>query len=185
MICELFSGRPPDNQLLWTFFSSEGCHSHCVSQTSSQDFAIESTENVKCGCWVQSNGMGRIWNVTWAMSFLKNDMHSCKNVFWSLGGTKFFSAPKIYHSAVWVYCFRVSRAGVSAPRADALQLFSLGYEGEEKRGATAWTGGWTQPVIAPPTLLLPSRAGFQTMLCVTINVLSREGQYQIYHLCFC
>ena len=29
----------------------------CVSQTSSQDFGIESTENIKCGCWVQSNGV--------------------------------------------------------------------------------------------------------------------------------
>lgn len=43
-----------------------------------------------------------------------------------------------------------------------------GIQGDERKGATAWTGGWTQPVTAPPTLLLPSRAGFQITLCAKL-----------------
>lgn len=86
----------------------------------------------------------------------KSDMNLHKNVFWSLGGIEFFSAPKIYPLSGWVYCFWVSSAGVLSPRADALQLLRLGIQ-SEWRGQEQHCGQmvWTQPVTVAPTLCCP------------------------------
>lgn len=64
-----------------------------------------------------------------------------------------FSVPKIHYLAGWAYCFQVSSAGVPALRADALQLFRLGYLGlRERRPPLEQVAGHSQSLqqLTPP-----------------------------------
>lgn len=71
-----------------------------------------------------------------------------------------FSVPKIHYLAGWAYCFQVSSAGVPALRADALQLFRLGYLGpREKRPPLEQVAGHSQSLQQLSRVALEQGAG--------------------------
>lgn len=76
----------------------------------------------------------RMWTRQLSLKKKKEDTHSSKNVFWSLGGTGFFSVPKIHCLAGWAYCFRESAVRVFQLREQMPSNCSdLGIWGQERR----------------------------------------------------
>lgn len=111
-------------------------HIHLASESSTQILESEVLRVLTCRRWWQSNGMSRIQNVNQATFFKKKkeDTHSSKNVFWSLGGTGFFSVPKIHCLAGWAYCFQESAVRVFQLREQMPSNCSdLGIWGQERR----------------------------------------------------
>jgi hypothetical protein len=127
----------------------------------------------ECGCWVQSNG----WEFRSELSNVFQKWHAftseCiliprrERIFFCTKNTSFVRMGLLFVS---------QQCGCSSPESRCPPTVQTWVFKAKREGAAAWTGGWTQPVTVPPTLLLSSREGFRITPCATINIHSRKGQ---------